>query len=195
MGDVVPLRPHVTEEVGTVSSTTPVGIDYFQTLPGSVESHKSYASTESLYDLESNEELARFISLIDVPIKNLHNCMLLLEQGRILDADTELIYARRKLPELFMFREISDSIGHVVQEAIKSAFAIEFVNQSPFLPTELAWVLTNIKSKPFMSFQNALDLTTKLETLTKETSKYGFDILTEAILLKDEEKSDREVNE
>jgi hypothetical protein len=141
-----------------------VGHAFSRVSDGSAGVSQDYTDVGSLYDEAANTKLSGFLRLLDEAIVHLKKCSDSLDIGEGLIADTEFMEAHRLLSELFMLRDLNDSVGLVVLRAIEACEGVVAITEHLKLPQEIAAVLATLYHRPFMSFENALDLVEPLKS-------------------------------
>lgn len=167
----LPLRKRTTDSAAVYQEDRTVKGAFSSSVGSEHAVSEGFAPSTSLYDLESPLQLPSFIVLAEEVISKLDQCMHNIDDDNLIQADTEFMSARRLLPELFMYRSLSDAVGHVVKEAISACANIDAISELLSLPKEVRWVIESVKQQPFMSFSHALRLTQALESLSSE--KWG----------------------
>jgi hypothetical protein len=138
--------------------------------------------TNALLRLSPDTELSKFTVLTSKAIEQIAKCEEELSQNDPLSADDNLMQCKITLSELLMYRDLSDSIGLVISKCWQAASAVKAVTDAPQLPTALKRTLQRIFSSPFMKFEEACDIVTKIEDVASPLSLPGYDELANELI-------------
>lgn len=141
-----------------------------------------FLNPERLYDADSNSTVAQFMKFADQVIRILEESIHCLNDGDNLSADAHFMEAKALIPELFMFRELSDSVGLVTGAAYEAIQSISVVTDAPEFPRDLSASLSKLKMRPFMTFNEARTLSRELRTQTEYQPVPGYNELVNLIL-------------
>lgn len=138
-------------------------------------------SIDKLY-LETDEadgSLARAKRVLRTCIEHCRDAQQYAEEDEWLKSDNEMVHVQSRLPDLFTYRDLGDGFGMVV-DALLTAF--ENLDDMPCdLPQIKAVrrVLADLRDRPFMSSEKAIDLTLQLEAAGLDTDHQAMQPLSE----------------
>lgn len=145
-------------------------------------------ANEGVLDLRSvlidsgGGRLNDFVSLSDNIRKRLEACIELIDGDDLFAADNELMLASRECQRLFLFRDISESVGLVSLKIIQAAAAIGVTTRSPKIIKIIVKSLNAIASSPYMTFDQASLLADDIEGAAGQLRFAGYGDLIGALI-------------
>jgi hypothetical protein len=134
----------------------------------------SLLSAGVLRKLNIDSELGRFVGLVQDALERLSGCKMLWLAGDALGADDQFIACKPILTEMFMFRDLSDSVGLIVLKCFQVAASVRAIVDAPELPSVMERALTRVRSAPFMPFGEACALADEIESSAVLSEVPGF---------------------
>lgn len=111
-----------------------------------------------LYDPASDSRLVRFIALSERTLADLVECLQLLDSGEIFAADTKFMDVKDNLTELFMFRDLGESLGLIVLSCLDVALSLSVASDGIQEIRRMRLALDKIRKRPFMDYREARKL-------------------------------------
>lgn len=133
-------------------------------------------SVEELYPRSeaSSRELRRALELLTEGSQYINLAVDSIDEGDILGADDAVGHLQVMMPELFCCRSLGDSYGAVISAVMASLRNRESEPLSNTQVRTLSLVLTELRRRPFMKFDQALELIDWLEGVDLNTEPEAF---------------------
>jgi hypothetical protein len=135
-----------------------------------------------LLRLDPDAELSKFLTRARETIDLIEASEERLNAKDNLGADDRLMASKRVLSELLMFREISDAIGLIVFKCFQAICAVKAVTDAPALPAALRQALEEIWAAPYLDFDHACEIVSKIETAAGLLAPHGYNELANELI-------------
>jgi hypothetical protein len=105
----------------------------------------------------------------------------LVRKNEMIGADDSIQHLQALLPELFCCRDLSKSLGSIVNAIQNALFNNKGLPLSEIKLIELQKIVVELRNKPFMRFNEAVDLIMEFEDAGFTVQPQGFEKLTELL--------------
>ena len=125
------------------------------------------------------EELRSALRLLSIAIQRVDEAIQCEAEGDLVGSDQARDRLSVILPQIFQVRALNDSLGAIVN-AVQSA--LENLSPKPWTVSQIDAIkkaLSTIRSYPFLSFEDAVELVTSLEDTGLDVHPTGYRILTD----------------
>lgn len=161
--DYVKREGEEEEEKGTIplTSTDPAE-EVGETTPLSID--ELYLEADS-----ADRSLGKAKRVLNTCIEHCREAQRYADGGDPMKADNEMVLVQNRMPDLFTYRDLGDSFGMVI-DAVLTAF--ENLDDMPCTLRQIKAVrrvLTDLRDRPFMNSEKAIDLTLQLEDAGLDT--------------------------
>jgi hypothetical protein len=169
--------PAATATSGTVQSSnaTSTGFDHLASailVAGNGGGSALNAAVLQKVDPEAN--IARFLDVTRRTIEKIDECIMLLNAKKHFDADDLLMATKPLFAEIYMHREISDSVGLVALACMQKSSNVGAVTDAPRALAEIRHALNRLWAAPFMSFMEASNLSDQIMSADAEAVVPGY---------------------
>jgi hypothetical protein len=141
----------------------------------------SIAATR-LYGSDENTELGRFFIIAADAISVLEDCAELLRTSQNLAADDRLMASKALFAELYILRDVSEAAGLISLKCLQASCKTKAITDAPELIVAMLHALRLLRNAPFMKFDVASELASKIEEAAGPLNLPGFNELSMALI-------------
>ncbi len=163
MGQIVPLRPDLS--FGSASTAT---LDTQGVSPTVHYPQKSAQLTVDIEDIypaskDVRPELATAFTLLKEASEHIDSALKFLDEDDLISSDDCIMKSHAVLPELFCCRSIGDGFASMISSLFHSIANMNGAGLNRDQICVIRKCFNRLKSEPFLSFEDSIELVTELE--------------------------------
>jgi hypothetical protein len=179
MNDVVDLSSYVRRSAPSLSTEQPAVQGWTE---GQGTATAGGLNASVLRRLDANSDVGIFVTLVEDLIDHLEAAATALAGRDHLLADNILISAKKIASELLMYRDVSDAAGLVSLKCFQALCEIKAIVDAPEAIDLMTRALRRIWAAPFMSFDEASDLSSMIEDSVGGLTLVGYNELADELI-------------
>jgi hypothetical protein len=179
MSDVVDLSAYLHRSAQSLSTEPPAMQGWTE---GQSTATVGGLNASVLRRLDANSDVGIFITLAEDLIDHLEAAVTALADRDHLLADNIMISAKKVSSELLMYRDVSDAAGLVSLKCFQALCEIKAIVDAPEAIDVMARALRRIWAAPFMSFDEASDLSSTIEDSVGGLTLVGYNELANELI-------------